>query len=74
MLLNATLLAQYYIVLPPRMALHFVWSRCVNTTGKPGVNVPCDLHMERLRLENGMDITSCIDEKSDSIGSLHSTE
>lgn len=42
------LLAQYYILLPPRLAQQLAWSRCVNTTGKPGCNIPMDLHMEHL--------------------------
>lgn len=42
------LLAQYYILLPPRLAQQLIWSRCVNTTGKPGCNIPMDLHMEHL--------------------------
>ena len=41
-----TLLAQYHILFPERMAQQLIWSRCVNTHGKPGHNIPCDLHME----------------------------
>ena len=43
-----TLLAQYYIFLPPRQAQQLAWSRAVNTRGKPGGNKPCDLEMEHL--------------------------
>ncbi len=42
------LLAQYYILLPPRLAQQLAWSRCVNTSGKKGGNIPMDLHMEHL--------------------------
>ena len=42
------LLAQYYILLPPRLAQQLIWSRCINTAGKPGCNIPMDLHMEHL--------------------------
>ncbi len=42
------LLAQYYILLPPRLAQQLAWSRCVNTTGTEGGNIPMDLHMEHL--------------------------
>ena len=31
-----------------RMKLQLLWSRCVNTKGRVGTNVPCDLHMEHL--------------------------
>ena len=34
--------------LPPCEAHQVVWSRFVNTTGLPGHNIPCDLHMEHL--------------------------
>ena len=42
------LLAQYHFLLPPRLAEQVLWSRFINTHGKPGCNVPCDLHMEHL--------------------------
>ena len=35
-------------VLPPRQRKQLIWSRFVNTKGKPGGNKPCDLHMEHL--------------------------
>ena len=25
-----------------------MWSRCINTHGSPGPNIPCDFHMEHL--------------------------
>lgn len=31
-----------------RMKSQLLWSRCVNTKGKQGANIPCDLHMEHL--------------------------
>ena len=43
-----TLLSQFYIRLPPRLAQQLAWSRVVNTSGKPGGNKPCDLEMEHL--------------------------
>ena len=42
------LLAQLNFVFSPRMAAQLKWSRTVNTHGRPGKNVPCDLHMEHL--------------------------
>ena len=48
------LLLQYYYKLSERQKTQLLWSRCVNTTGLPGGNVPCDLHMEHMnrRLKN----------------------
>ena len=34
--------------LSPRLSHQLLWSRCVNTHGLPGHNVPCDLFMEHL--------------------------
>lgn len=42
------MLAQYYILLPPRLSQQLIWSRFVNTHGQPGKNIPCDLHLEHL--------------------------
>ena len=42
------LLLQYKYLLSPRKAAQLAWSRCVNTTGKVGGNIPCDLHLEHL--------------------------
>ena len=42
------LLAQYYILLPPRLSQQLLWSRFINTHGKQGRNIPCDLHLEHL--------------------------
>lgn len=42
------MLAQYYILLPPRLSQQLIWSRYVNTHGQPGKNIPCDLHLEHL--------------------------
>ena len=36
------------LTLPPRLRQQLKWSRCVNTSGKEGKNVPCDLAMEHL--------------------------
>ena len=35
-------------LLPPRQRKQLIWSRFVNTKGKPGGNKPCDLHREHL--------------------------
>ena len=43
-----TFLAQQQFVLSPRLAHQQLWSRFINTSGKEGHNVPCDLHMEHL--------------------------
>ena len=41
-------LAQYFILLSPRLAEQLLWSRFINTHGRPGQNIPCDLHLEHL--------------------------
>ena len=41
-----TLLAQHEILFPERLKQQLLWSRFVNTIGKPGHNIPCDLHLE----------------------------
>ena len=46
-----TLLAQEKFVFSPRMALQLKWSRTINTHGRPGKNIPGDLHMEHLNRE-----------------------
>lgn len=43
-----TLLTQYNMTLPPRMAMQLKWSRFINSSGKPGCNIPCDLHLEHI--------------------------
>ena len=43
-----TLLAQYHYLFSPRMAAQLAWSRTINTHGRPGKNIPCDLHLEHL--------------------------
>ena len=35
----------------PRMKNQLLWSRTVNTSGRPGHNIPCDLHMEHINRE-----------------------
>ena len=42
------LLIQFYFLLPRRLAEQLKWSRCVNTRGVIGGNVPDDLHLEHL--------------------------
>lgn len=46
-----TLLAQEKFIFSPRMAIQLKWSRTVNTHGRPGKNIPGDLHMEHLNSE-----------------------
>lgn len=41
------LLVQYY-TLSDRQKAQLLWSRCINTRGYAGTNIPCDLHMEHL--------------------------
>ena len=42
------LLSQYHFFLTHRQAEQLIWSRCVNTLGRPGKNIPSDLFMEHL--------------------------
>lgn len=42
------LLLQNDHILSPRKAAQLKWSRCINTTGEVGGNIPCDLHLEHL--------------------------
>lgn len=42
------LLLQYYYMFSERQKAQLLWSRCINTKGYPGVNIPCDLFMEHL--------------------------
>jgi len=46
-----TILAQERFVLSPRQQLQLKWSRTINTHGRIGKNIPCDLHMEHLNKE-----------------------
>ena len=46
-----SLLVHYQFLLPPRIAMQLMWSCTVNTHGRPGKNIPCDLHMEHLNRE-----------------------
>ncbi len=41
--LNIQLQQKY---LSERQAAQLVWSRCINTQGRQGCNIPCDLHIE----------------------------
>ena len=43
-----TMLTQYHITLPPRLAEQLKWSRFINTHGIIAHNISCDLHMEHL--------------------------
>ena len=45
------LLAQHDFFFSPRMQQQLLWSRTINTRGKPGKNVSCDLHLEHLNRE-----------------------
>ena len=44
----ANLLIQQSYTLSPRLAQQLLWSRFVNVHGRPGRNVPVDMHMEHL--------------------------
>jgi len=39
------------LILSPRKVAELKWSRTVNTHGRVGQNIPCDLHMEHLNRE-----------------------
>jgi len=45
---EALKLTMQSMILPPRKAMELKWSRCVNTQGRQGKNIPLDLHMEHL--------------------------
>ena len=42
------LLAHYYFIYSERLAYQLLWSCTINVHGKPGKNIPMDLHMEHL--------------------------
>ena len=42
------LLIQQKYILSERKGMELMWSRTVNTKGRIGCNIPCDLHMEHL--------------------------
>ena len=42
------ILLQYLYVFSERQKAQLLSSRCINTRGYPGTNIPCDLHMEHL--------------------------
>ena len=46
-----TLLAQEKLLLSPRMVMQLKWSGTINIHGRPGKNIPADLHMEHLNRE-----------------------
>ena len=43
-----SLLTQYHYLFSERQREQLLWSRCVNTRGCRGANIPCDLYMEHL--------------------------
>ncbi len=43
-----TLLLQHQHIFSERKRMQLTWSRFVNTKGRTGCNIPCDLHMEHL--------------------------
>lgn len=45
---SVKLLYQYNYTLSERQKNQLLWSRCINTTGHKGANIPCDLFMEHL--------------------------
>ena len=42
------ILAQHRFLFSERLSHQLQWSRFVNTQGKPGKNIPCDLHVEHM--------------------------
>ena len=46
-----TLLCQHDILFSHRASAQLAWSRTINTHGRPGKNIPCDLHLEHLNRE-----------------------
>lgn len=42
------LLVQFHYTFSERQKAELLWSRCINTCGFAGANIPCDLHMEHL--------------------------
>ena len=44
----ANLVLQHSYTLSPRLSTQLLWSRFVNTQGRPGRNIPVDLHMEHM--------------------------
>lgn len=53
-----TLLAQFHALLPPRLREQLLWSRFVNTKGKPASNIPADLHNEHINRVAKMALTA----------------
>ncbi len=45
---EAVLLLLQYNYFSERMKSQLLWSRCINTKGRIGTNIPCDLHLEHL--------------------------
>ena len=52
----ATLLLQHEFLFTERLREQLLWSRTINTRGKPGKNIPMDLHLEHLNrvVKDGM--------------------
>ena len=46
-----TMLSQYHFLFSKRLSHQLLWSRTINVHGRPGKNVPMDLHMEHLNRE-----------------------
>lgn len=73
------ILFQYYHTFSDRQKAQLLWSRCINTRGSEGANIPCDLFMEHLnrRLKNvirsmGANVTpKAIVKAGKAIGSVH---
>lgn len=45
---SINLLIQYYYTFSERKKAQLLWSRCINTKGYAGANIPCNLYMEHL--------------------------
>ena len=46
--IEAVNLQWQYVSLSPRQAMQLMWSKFINTHGRPGGNIPADLHMEHI--------------------------
>ena len=45
---SINVLYHYYYILSERQKMELLWSRCINTRGYAGANIPCDLFMEHV--------------------------
>ena len=75
----AKLLPSHAYYLSPRQSAQLQWSRFINRAGRPGCNIPADLHMEHLNRRFEMALaglhanvtTSAINRTGRSLGVVH---